>query len=162
MAAYKLLLDDVYDFDFSLVAIHCSLEQYRLAFLINKYASLRLMSSDDVSFYLKNVHYQFGTMRYEDSKNYLNYTLIANNYQLKYEQVAANTDLFAESHSEHFKTLNLVPEVKNADFLLKIESDGDANFIKKLLNQLNNIPQVITAYAVEVSNLKSKQNLIFE
>lgn len=160
MGSYKLLLDDAFDFDFKLVAIHCSLEQYRLAFLINKYAGLRLASSDDVSFYARKLKYSFGTMRYEDSKNYLNYTLISNHFKLRYSQMLKENVLFAES--EHSRTFNLVPEVKSADYLLKIESDDDNAPCTKLLEQLNRIPHIITAYQIEVSALKSKQNLIFE
>ena len=160
MGSYKLLLDEAFDFDFNLIAIHCSLEQYRLAFLINKYAGLRLSSSEDVHFFAKQLKYSFGTMRYEDSKNYLNYTLISNHFKLRYSQVLTASALFAES--EHFKTFNLVPEVKNADYLLKVESDEDNAPCTKLLGQLNRIPHIITAYQIDVSALKSKQNLIFE
>ncbi|WP_442847004.1 IPExxxVDY family protein [Leeuwenhoekiella sp. H156] len=160
MGSYKLLLDEAFDFDFNLIAIHCSLEQYRLAFLINKYAGLRLSSSEDVHFYAKQLKYSFGTMRYEDSKNYLNYTLISNHFKLRYSQVLTANALFAES--EHFKTFNLVPEVKNADYLLKVESDEDNAPCTKLLGQLNRIPHIISAYQIDVSALKSKQNLIFE
>ncbi|RXG18051.1 hypothetical protein DSM03_101731 [Leeuwenhoekiella aestuarii] len=162
MAALKLLLDDVFDFDFTVIAIHCSLEEYRIAFLINKYAGLRLKSSDDVDFFVKNDKYSFTAMYFDDKKNYLSYTLIANKYKLKYDKRVVNSDLFTESESEHYKTLNLVPEVKNADYLLKIESDDGKIPILTLLAQLNQIPQIITAYHVEVSSLKSKQNLIFE
>ncbi|MFD2824983.1 IPExxxVDY family protein [Leeuwenhoekiella polynyae] len=162
MPALKLLLDDVFDFDFTVIAIHCSLEEYRMAFLINKYAGLRLKSSDDVDFFVKNDKYSFTVMRFDDQKNYQSYTLIANKYKLKYDKRAINSDLFTESESEHYKTLNLVPEVKNADYLLKIESDNGKIPTLALLAQLNQIPQIITAYNVEVSSLKSKQNLIFE
>ena len=162
MAALKLLLDDVFDFDFTVIAIHCSLEEYRMAYLINKYAGLRLKSSDDVDFFIKNDKYRFAAMRFDDHKNYQSYTLIANKYRLKYAKRFVNSDLFTESESEHYKTLNLVPEVKNADYLLKIESDNGKIPMLALLAQLNQIPQIITAYNVEVSTLKSKQNLIFE
>ena len=162
MPALKLLLDDVFDFDFTVIAIHCSLEEYRMAFLINKYAGLRLKSSDDVDFFVKNDKYSFTAMRFDDQKNYQSYTLIANKYKLKYDKRAINSDLFTESESEHYKTLNLVPEVKNADYLLKIESDNGKIPTLALLAQLNQISQIITAYHVEVSSLKSKQNLIFE
>ncbi len=153
------MLDEAFDFDFRLIAIHCSLEQYRLAFLINKYAGLQLASSDDVNFFSNKIKYSFGTMRYEDSRNYLGYTLISNHFKLRYSQVLTGNDLFAEA--EHFKTFNLVPEVKSADYLLKIESEDHVP-CTKLTGQLNRIPHIITAYPIEVSQLKSKQNLIFE
>ena len=162
MAALKLLLDDTFEYDFALIAMHCSLEDYRLAFILNKYAGLHLKCAKDVYYYTKNDRYSFPTMQYEDVKNYVNYTLISNKYKFKELDNLSNNDLFAESAGEHFKTFNLVPEVRNADYLLKIESDSEQVCLQTLLNQLNQISQIITAYDVNVSSLKSKQNLIFE
>ena len=55
MAALKLLLDDTFEYDFALIAMHCSLEDYRLAFILNKYAGLHLKCAKDVYYYTKNV-----------------------------------------------------------------------------------------------------------
>ncbi|MGO4913547.1 MULTISPECIES: IPExxxVDY family protein [unclassified Leeuwenhoekiella] len=162
MAALKLLLDDTFEYDFALIAIHCSLEDYRIAFMLNKYAGLRLKSAKDINYYTKNDTYSFPTLQYDDVKNYVYYTLISNKHKFKDVSRVLNNDLFAESAGEHFKTFNLVPEVKNADYLLKIESDSGKVSIQNLVNQLNQISQIITAYDVNVSSLKSKQNLIFE
>ena len=162
MAALKLVLDDAFDYDFSLIALHCSLESYRLAFMINKYAHLRLKRAKDIDFYNDQHKFSFASYKFEDQKKYQTYTLLSNKYKMRYKQVQLGSDLFAEADSEHFKTLNLVPEVKNADFLLKIESDNGISPKLALLPHLNLIPQIITAYEVEVSTIKSKQNLIFE
>ncbi|MFI8377705.1 IPExxxVDY family protein [Leeuwenhoekiella sp. NPDC079379] len=162
MAALKLLLDDTFEYDFALIAIHCSLEDYRIAFMLNKYAGLRLKCAKDVNYYTKNDTYSFPTLQYDDVKNYVYYTLISNKNKFKDFSRVLNNDLFAESAGEHFKTFNLVPEVKNADYLLKIESDSGKVNVQTLVNQLNQISQIITAYDVNVSSLKSKQNLIFE
>ena len=99
MAALKLLLDDAFDFDFSLIAIHCSLEDYRLAFMANKYAGLRLKSSKDVDFYIKKLKYSFASFKYDDQKNYQTFTLIANKYKIKQAQRLVTSDLFADSES---------------------------------------------------------------
>ena len=42
MAFHKLLVDDFYDTSFALIAIHCRLEDYRLAYLLNKHLKLNL------------------------------------------------------------------------------------------------------------------------
>jgi len=42
MALHKLLVDDFYDTSFALLAIHCRLEDYRLAYLLNKQLGLNL------------------------------------------------------------------------------------------------------------------------
>ena len=43
MAVHKLVLDDVFEeVEFTLLAIHCSIEDYRLAYLLNKYLGITL------------------------------------------------------------------------------------------------------------------------
>ena len=42
MASHKLILEDDYQEEFSLIAIHCSEEPYKMAYILNKHLSLRL------------------------------------------------------------------------------------------------------------------------
>ena len=42
MASHKLILEDDYQEEFSLIAIHCSEEPYKMAYMLNKHLSLRL------------------------------------------------------------------------------------------------------------------------
>jgi len=51
MAINKLVLDDFVDVDYSLFAIHCDLEDYRLAFSINQALKTKLKrTKEDVDF----------------------------------------------------------------------------------------------------------------
>jgi hypothetical protein len=45
LGAYKLILTDDFAEDFLLVAIHCSEESYKVAFLLNQFAALHLKRS---------------------------------------------------------------------------------------------------------------------
>ena len=42
MAVHKLIVDDFDDDDYLLLAIHCALEDYRLAYLLNQYLDINL------------------------------------------------------------------------------------------------------------------------
>jgi hypothetical protein len=42
MALHKLLVDDFIDTTYSLMAIHCTLEDYRVAYLLNQYLQIKL------------------------------------------------------------------------------------------------------------------------
>ena len=43
MAVHKLILEDVFEDTLcTLIAIHCSIEDYRLAYLLNKYLGISL------------------------------------------------------------------------------------------------------------------------
>ncbi len=51
MALHKLLVDDFDDDSYKLIAIHCRLEDYRLAYLLNKYLGLKFKRKDhDIDF----------------------------------------------------------------------------------------------------------------
>ena len=51
MAVHKLVLDDFVDADYSLFAIHCDLEDYRLAFHINCALNTNLKrTKEDIDF----------------------------------------------------------------------------------------------------------------
>ena len=56
MALHKLLVDDFYDDTYILIAIHCRLEDYRLAYLLNQSLELNLRRKpNDLDFeYLKS------------------------------------------------------------------------------------------------------------
>ena len=72
-----------------------------------------------------------------------------------------NTDLNVQSLFDDLSISTfLVPELKKADFLLKIEGGGFK--IESLLKKLNEISSVVSSYTVSVNSDKSKYNLIFE
>ena len=59
------------------------------------------------------------------------------------------------------KTYNLLPELKTVNYLLKIDDELNLDREKYIINTILSIPQIATAYTVNQSQLKSKDNLIF-
>ena len=144
MAVKKLLLDDFFEEEqYILIGIHCTLEDYRLAFLINQVL--------DISFSL----YEFN-----QEKQHIIYYLVANSCKVKQDQQQDINSLFS---NEAFLTTNkyLLPEFKKVNYLLKVETEFPLNKEKLILNKLLKIPQIVTAYSIDVDNLKTKNNLIF-
>ena len=152
MAIHKINSSDLEE-DYVLIAIHCNSEPYKLAFEINLKLKTKLEKSvldisfkgDDSIFELyKHISETYNTRLY----------LISNKSK-------NNTDLNVQSlfHDLSISTF-LVPELKKADFLLKIEGGGFN--IESLLKKLNEISSVISSYTVSVNSDKSKYNLIFE
>ena len=79
MATVMLLLDDALEYDFTVVAIHCSLEDYRLAFLINKYVGLHLeRTRKDIDYKETGYSALFPLFTYNDARNYIDYSLVSN------------------------------------------------------------------------------------
>lgn len=163
MSTTMLVLEEEFEYDFSLIAIHCSLEDYRMAFMINKLMGLRLSrTKEDLSFKGYGFEVNFPRYHFEDEKKYITYNLLGNKFKARVDRSKISSDLFAEIEHNAIKTINLVPEYKSADYLLLYDAHFKNTSITLFLNKLKEIPQIITAYEIEVEELKSKKNLIFE
>ena len=150
----QLLTFDLED-DYSLIGIHSTEEDYRLAYLLNKHLKTKLTRfKQHLDF--KNSTAEFPLFEYKDEKNFINYYLI-NNKHLQFVHNQNNEGLFGGSSTVSY----LIPEKKKVDFFLKIEGCSRQNFIKNLVERLKKIDQIITSYSLETNTLKSKDNLIF-
>ena len=57
--------------------------------------------------------------------------------------------------------MNLIPELKTADYLLKIDNIDSSFKSSEIIQKINTIQNVSTIYKVDTTNLKSINNLIF-
>ena len=87
---------------------------------------------------------------------------MANKCKTSSTNTIASGGLFDDEASKEVITKFLIPEFKKVDFFLKIASEYETPPIRKLLMQLNEIDQVISAYTLEQQQIKSKDNLIFD
>ena len=163
LAVKRLVLDITDTIDCELIAIHTSLSAYYLAYLINSGLSTKLSrKKEDLHFNYDDITATFEFFQYWDSFKYIRYSLVQNVCRIKqdnFEQQSFNS-LFAPV-DKMMITKYLVPERKEVDFFLKIETETNSSeelYIKKLLR----ISQIVTAYNVDFATLKSKNNLIFE
>ena len=69
--------------------------------------------------------------------------------------------IFNNEESSDVKTV-LIKEYATVDFLLKVEKDENYFPLKKLLNTLGEIPQVISVYQLDTFKIKQPDYLIFE
>ncbi|WP_179021336.1 IPExxxVDY family protein [Winogradskyella forsetii] len=159
MALHKLQVDDFYDDSFKLIAIHCRLEDYRLAYLINKYLGLKLERKDkDIDF--KYLESSYSIFEWDNETEYVLWNLISNMCKKEEDGLASTGTLFNKSEKV-FKTFNLISEFKKVDYFIKI-SDEIQNVNEKLIvHKLQAIPQIITSYTVDPLKIKSKDHLIF-
>lgn len=162
MQSHKMLLDEVEEDHFQLIAIYCSIEDYKMAFLLNKFLHLQLKRTrQDVDFNHKTVRAQYPLYSFKDPTNYRTYYLVANKFKGQAKKVLSSGSLFVEEEVRPLE-MQLIPEQKKVDFFLKIEEDIENKQLIKTLNIISQIPQVVAAYKIDVDHLKSKQNLIFE
>ncbi|MEM7085870.1 MAG: IPExxxVDY family protein [Bacteroidota bacterium] len=162
MAIHKIVLDEEFVEEFSLVAIHCSEEAYKVAFLINQHLKLNLKRrKSDLYFSEKDMEVSVPIFQFEDQFQYTNYHLVSNKCKSKVVNSDSESGLFAGTNSEKTVMIHLLPEFKNADFFLKIESDFEQIPLRKNIAIINEIKQIISAYEIEADQIKSNNNLIF-
>ncbi|MFA5244518.1 MAG: IPExxxVDY family protein [Pedobacter sp.] len=129
------------DFDFVLVAITAQLRDYMFCFKLNRQLGTGFCKVEDLELSFNATEDPFYFSRY------------------LYLQSESETELYviANKGSEGF----LVPEMKKVDFFLLIRNYIDDEDLRKLINGLNKIPEVLVAAEVDPKKLKSKENLIF-
>ena len=159
MALHKLLVDDFYDDTYKLIAIHCGLEDYRLAYLLNKNLGLNLKrKEEDLDFKYLESSYSF--FEWNNETQYITWNLISNLCKKEEDSLSSSGTLF-ENSEKVLKTFHLISEYKKVDYFIKISEEIQNVNEKLILNKLQTIPQIITSYTVNPSKLKSKDHLIF-
>jgi len=144
---------ELYDDTFKLIALHCSLRDYAMAYGINKVVKLKLERSEQD---LDVADFSFPIFEWKDDSNDTNWTLVSNTVK-KIERTESFG--FFEEESEE-RTHYLIEERKEVDYFLKIDVDENYS-LNEVVSSIKKIPKVVTAYDVDVRSLKSKKNLIF-
>lgn len=137
----KFLLEEEFEFDFSLLGISSHVKDYRLCWVVNKALSLDLVKlEDEIIIRHKNGENQsvFSIYYYLDNDSEVEFELICNRHEHGY----------------------LIPELKTADYFLKISEyyDGNLDEIIQILRKANLINM---AFEIDVDTLRSKQNLLY-
>ena len=158
MTITKLNLEDSFSEEFSLLAIHTDLEDFRLAYFLNKTLGLNLSRKEfDLNFIDSKGN--FSVFEYIDQDNFLKWNLISNIYNHNFTTNINSNDLF-ELSNELVKKFNLLSEYNNVNFLLKLENNENQVDLEDIIKEIKNIPQIITLYNIN-KDLKNKENLIF-
>ena len=158
MTISKLNLEDSFSEEFSLLAIHTDLEDFRLAYFLNKKLGLNLSRKEfDLNFIDSKGN--FSVFEYIDQDSFLKWNLISNIYNHNFTTHINSNDLF-ELSNELVKKFNLLSEYKNVNFLLKLENNENQVDLEDIIKKIKNIPQIITLYNIN-KDLKNKENLIF-
>lgn len=101
MASHKLILEDDYQEEFSLIAIHCSEEPYKMAYMLNKHLSLRLSRKRlDVDFSNKGLDIHFPLFECENELSYIIYNLVSNKNKSLTAKFQSSGGLFSDLSSE--------------------------------------------------------------
>ena len=162
MAIHKLHLDEFDETNYQLIAIHTSLEDYRLAYFINQKLPIVLSKcKKDIQIQVKDGESQFVNYVYVDKSRDIQWNLIQNKNEITPKVKIGNQGLFAETQNNFITKAYLLPELKKVDYFLKIENLNISFESSELTTLLNTIERVTTVYTINIENIKSKNNLIF-
>lgn len=140
MKKSRLLVE--HSFDFVLLALLSDLKEYKLAWLLNHLLDIRLVKENDVRLEFTN----------EQNLQISNYLFATEHSCLRL--------LVNRSVGEEVSRF-LVPELKQFDYLLLFEGEGDAFDADEAEKLIKQDPSIQYVNRVEVSALQSKENLIF-
>jgi len=160
MAIHKLQIDDFITIDYELIAIHSTLEDYRLAYFINRELSILLEKNQkDIEIRVKEGDSCFTRFIFNDEDHEITWNLIQNKGTVSSQQNTAS--LFEETGLDITTSVFLIPELKKVDYFIKIENTGGDLALEELISKVLTIRQITTAYEIDHQKLKSKNNLIF-
>ncbi|MFD2908422.1 IPExxxVDY family protein [Flavobacterium ardleyense] len=157
MITHKIPINDFISEDYELIAIHSSLDDYKLAYTINAALDIRLKKNDsNLEIEIEEGKSAFSNYVFDDEENDVVWTLIENKTTIltsknKTSQLFDAVDI----------TVFLLPEFRKADYLLKIENIDSYFNEEEIIGKILAIKNITTAYALDPTNLKSKNNLIF-
>ena len=136
--------------------IHTALEDYKLAYLLNKNLNTHFSKSQkNLEFESNKKRASFSIYNFSSKKYDFDWFLIANSF--KRENQTESNELLLTTETKTY----LIPEKKKVDFFIKISGEISFEFLANAVNKIKNIEQIITSYSIDKNTLKSKDFLIF-
>nr|WP_315254360.1 IPExxxVDY family protein [uncultured Flavobacterium sp.] len=162
MAIHKLDFGEFDEIDYSLIAIHTSLEDYRLAYFINQKLHVNLNKSiKEIQITDKEGEVHFSRFHFYEKKKDISWDLIQNINEVIQQKREGSQNLFTNFEIEVAKKVYMIPEFKKVNYFLKIENSEDNTNLLEIQSELNSIDQIAANYIVDINKIKSKNNLIF-
>lgn len=156
MQVHSLVLEDFCEEAYSLIGIHTTLEDYKLAYLLNLHLKASFKkASFSLDFENEKNNASFAIYESTNQKYDFDWFLISNSTKEENATLFNGLPLFTETKTYLF------PEKKNVDFFIKISGDIAIEFIAETIKKIKEVNQVITSYQIDKNTLKSKDCLIF-
>ena len=157
MNNYKLNLNQFPE-DYHLIAIHSNIDEFRLAFFLNKKLNIRLKrKTNDI--YLADYDAKYSSYEFLDKTKYLKWIFFSNKSFASKNTMEDDLSLFSQSNLVQNK-ITLINHHKSVDYFLIIENIANKTYIDKVLKKISEISGVITIFLSE-NKLENKENLIF-
>ena len=156
MQVHSLGIENFYEDNYTLIAIHTTLEDFKLAYLLNHKLNTHFSQAGfKLDIETGDGKASFPIFNYKNEKYDDDWYLIANRF--KEERINLQDTLALPTEMITY----LVPQKKEVDYFIKIVGEQDKRSIKRVLNHIKTINQVVGSYTININTLKSKELLIF-
>ena len=146
-----------------LIGISSHEKDYRICWALNNKFGIELVKAESLE--IKGRKQQtpsfFSLFTYEDAEAFTEYAVVANRSENKLS-ASKEHSLFGQSESKgDDQSEILIPEQKQMNYFFLIKGEMEEEKISEWLKKIKEIELVLTAIRIDVSQLKSKHNLIF-
>ncbi len=144
--------------NYHLIAIHSDLDEFRLAFFLNKKLNIVLKRNKNDIYFTDQDANDSSDEFLEDTK-YFKCILFSNKSLVSEKTSNKNIGLFNEDNLVQ-NEFRLLSQQKSVDYFLIVENIANKTYIEKVLKKISEISGVITSFISE-NRLENKENLIF-
>jgi len=156
------------EYDFSIIGIKTILDDHALAYHLNRKINTYFVRSEkdlDIQSKSENELSYFSHFIYQNEEEMEEWHLISNKYNTEnnFSEEAKESlqDLFSQNQQSTQITRYFIPENKEINYILRIDSIENKMRVDDLVNKIRAISSITTAYSIEYNTLRSKRNLIF-
>ena len=146
------ILDEIDENEFSLIAIHSSCEAYFMAFLLNLKCNCKFIRSIKRKGVAQK-DFPFEDYEWIDRVNGIEIRLFSNRILIFKDEIQKGISLFDVPET---KELYLVQDLKEVDYIVKIDSGIEANM---MIKKIESIDQISYLYLIDQSRLSIDPNL---
>lgn len=152
----SISLESMFSDEYLIIALHSPIEAYRIAFFLNQGLKIKLSYIQDENLETANVS-SFKRWSYDDKNHEIKWHLVENKWTIEDPSETQN-NLFGNSV---MKTEYLLPEFPKVDYFIVVEGEDIEKETESVLSIIKKIPIVSAYYELPFSQIKNKQNLIF-
>ena len=143
MQIHSLSHDSYFEDEYSLIGIHTTLEDYKLAYLLNKNLSTNFYKLKKELVIENNQNKAFFSIfNYQNTTYEYDWHLIAN--ISKTENSTSENQLLLTTETKTY----LIPEKKNVDFFIKISGEVEPSFISKTIKKIIETHFILVVYPI--------------
>ena len=157
MIRHKLTLDDSNEYTQTIIGISSELEDFKLAYLLNKNLYFSFKKSNNIKSY-NPVECNFSVFDHLGKENETDWNLI-NNF-CRIDTIVNQDGLFQNVETTVTSIYHLLKEKKQFRYFIKTEEELTIQQTEHLLSVLRNIPNIIYTEVIDFNSLKNKNNLI--